>query len=168
MSYYDVDIGLKRDFYEKNNNLEMTPGEYVSECVIKEAQHGDIVKLSSDNPLLITKFAYIESYEKTTYVTSNPLEPSYSKSLCVFAYGCFINIENNYLDGHIVIKNTSRISIDLEKYKVEKCTFEEFIEFYRKQCLEEIEREKKNIRETLRNSRKNIREKKALLKLLNS
>lgn len=170
MSYYDFDIdnGLKSTYRTKCESLKMTPGEYECERIIKEAQPGDIVKLTSENSNLRTKFAYIESYEKTTYVTSNPLEPSYSKSLCVFAYGCFINIENNFVDGHLVIKNTSRIPIDLDNFKVEKCTFEEFVEFYRKQYIEDIKREKKNIRETLRNSRKNIKEKKALLKLLNS
>ena len=96
MSYYDFDIdnGLKSTYRTKSESLKMTPGEYECERIIKEAQPGDIVKLTSKIPSTIkTKFAYIKSYEKTTYVTSNPMVPSHTKSLCIFAYGCFIDVK---------------------------------------------------------------------------
>lgn len=145
-----------------DSETEMTPGEYDCLQVITQARTGDILKLIPDMKR-DSKFVYIEDFERTEMLCTNPMMPQNVKDLCAKIHGFFLDVYN-INPASVVI---SPISINLSTYKkVEKSSIDEFIQFHKDLCLSDIEQEKKLMRSQIAHSKKLIREKKELLKSL--
>lgn len=163
MGFCDVIDDLKPSAM-KEDDMQMTPGEWESERVVKGATEGDILRLTPECERE-TKFAYFSSYEHTTNFNESQGLIFDTKGICVFVRGRFI-YPDNYKDGTLVVGTVTRIPINVTKYKVSQSSVEEFVAFHRQQCLDDIAREKRTLREQLRHSKEIIREKKRLLRLL--
>ena len=147
-----------------DSKTEMTPGEYECLRVITQAQPGDILKLVPEFNR-DTKFVCIEAFDRTEMLCTNPMMSQHIRNLCALVHGFFLDVHN--INPPVVTIASHTINLAYYK-KVEKSSFEDFIQFHKNLCVNEIAEEKKRIRNCIALSKNNIRENKKLLRFLNN